>query len=324
MANPKPVNPSIRKVEDIKRNLLHPALTSHFECSFVIPDIQALASERQGTAKRFIELVTPVDPDLLTLSCSEASLPGSNLATNELNSDFTGVTQRHAHRRIYDDRADFTFYVNKDYNQILVFERWMQFISGEQVANSYELNQSYRMMYPKSYKTTMFITKFDRTARSITGRNINSNGKTYASSGIKYTFFNAFPVSITSMPVSYDASNLLKCTVSFTYDRYVVDNSIIPASPPSTPAQETAKGVPDPNKSQYPLGEDVPSKAQPPTPPPPPPTSTGGPPVGPKLALFGGRTISRRDIAGMRRQGTSEERIREIQAMVGDTPFRDQ
>jgi len=322
MANPKPVNPSIRKVEDIKRNLLHPALTSHFECSFVIPD--SFPSERQGTPKRFIELVTPADTDLLTLSCSEASLPGSNLATNELNSDFTGVTQRHAHRRIYDDRADFTFYVNKDYNQILVFERWMQFISGEQVANSYELNQSYRMMYPKSYKTTMFITKFDRTARSITGRNINSNGKTYASSGIKYTFFNAFPISITSMPVSYDASNLLKCTVSFTYDRYVVDNSIIPASPPSTPAQETAKGVPDPNKSQYPLGEDVPSKAQPPTPPPPPPATGGGPPVGPKLALFGGRTFTRRDIEGMRRQGASEEYIRSLQAKVGDTPFRDQ
>lgn len=322
MANPKPATPRIRKVEDFKRNLLHPALTSHFECSFVIPE--TFSSERQGTAKRFIELVTPVDTDLLTLSCSEASLPGSNLATNELNSDFTGVTQRHAHRRIYDDRADFTFYVNKDYNQILVFERWMQFISGEQVANAYELNQNYRMMYPKSYKTTMFITKFDRTSRPVTGRNINSNGETYTGPGIRYTFFNAFPVSITSMPVSYDASNLLKCTVSFTYDRYVVDNSVMVGGPPTTPAPETAKGVPDPNKSLYPLGEEFPSEAQPPTPPPPPPTSTGGPPVGPKLALFGGRTISRRDIAGMRRQGTSEERIREIQAMVGDTPYRDQ
>ena len=286
MANPKPANPRIRKVEDIKRNLLHPALTSHFECSFVIPD--SVPSERQGTPKRFIELVTPVDPDLLTLSCSEASLPGSNLATNELNSDFTGVTQRHAHRRIYDDRADFTFYVNKDYNQILVFERWMQFISGEQVANSYELNQSYRMMYPKSYKTTMFITKFDRTARSITGRNINSNGKTYASSGIKYTFFNAFPISITSMPVSYDASNLLKCTVSFTYDRYVVDNSIIPASPPIHQHSKRSSRSKQKSISSWRRCSIKSTTTN---------TTTGTTnikTIGPKLALFGCRTI--RDI----------------------------
>jgi hypothetical protein len=33
---------------------------------------------------------------------------------------------------------------------------------------------------------------------------------------------NSYPISITSMPVSYDASSLLKCTVSFSYIRYYV------------------------------------------------------------------------------------------------------
>jgi hypothetical protein len=37
-----------------------------------------------------------------------------------------------------------------------------------------------------------------------------------------YQFINAYPISINSMPVSYDASQLLKCTVSFTYSRYVI------------------------------------------------------------------------------------------------------
>ena len=37
---------------------------------------------------------------------------------------------------------------------------------------------------------------------------------------LTYTFINAFPLSIASMPVSYESSSLLKCTVSFTYSRY--------------------------------------------------------------------------------------------------------
>ena len=42
---------------------------------------------------------------------------------------------------------------------------------------------------------------------------------------MEYRFINAFPISINSMPVSYDQSDLLKCTVSFTYSRYVISGS---------------------------------------------------------------------------------------------------
>ncbi len=35
-----------------------------------------------------------------------------------------------------------------------------------------------------------------------------------------YHFVNAFPTSIVSMPVSYDTSQTLKCTVTFNYIRY--------------------------------------------------------------------------------------------------------
>ena len=39
---------------------------------------------------------------------------------------------------------------------------------------------------------------------------------------VEYEFIRSFPISISSMPVSYDASSLLKCSVSFSYIRYVV------------------------------------------------------------------------------------------------------
>ena len=43
------------------------------------------------------------------LSCSEASLPGSQLTTLEQTYDRTGVTEKFAYRRQFDDRIDLTF-----------------------------------------------------------------------------------------------------------------------------------------------------------------------------------------------------------------------
>ena len=42
---------------------------------------------------------------------------------------------------------------------------------------------------------------------------------------LMYEFRNAFPKSITSLPVTYGAADLLKVTVSFNYDRYIVTRS---------------------------------------------------------------------------------------------------
>ena len=71
------------------------------------------------------------DQENLNLYCTEASLPGSSIATLEQTSDRTGVTERHAHRRVFDDRIDFTFYVESDkYLPISFFEAWMDYITG--------------------------------------------------------------------------------------------------------------------------------------------------------------------------------------------------
>lgn len=245
-------DPRIRSVADIKHRLFHPALTSHYECNFHIPN--SFSSLFQGTASNFIGKTVPVTSELtnlITLSCCESSLPGSNLATHELNNDFTGVTQRHAYRRLYDDRADFTFYVDTSYNQIKLFERWMQFIVGEQITNSDKLNSHYRMMYPKTYKTTIYITKFERTATPKVGPGPqNESNESYDGTKLYYSFFNAFPISVASMPVSYESSSLLKCTVSFTYDRYVATSNPL-VGQDSQPSQLTANGVPNPDSVSY-------------------------------------------------------------------------
>ena len=217
--------PRTRKILDIKRIIMQPALTSHYEVYIKPPSTAESFIKQSG----FSGEIT----DILTLTCSDASLPGSTLTTHELNNDYTGVTQRHAYRRIYDDRADFTFYVNQSYDQIRYFESWLRWISGEQVTGSKDINNFYRIRYPKDYKSEFIsITKFERNL-----------GTRESSKTMVYDFINAFPVSINSMPVSYESSQLLKVTVGFSFDRYVAGN-IKENAGVSEPGQTTSKTAP--------------------------------------------------------------------------------
>jgi hypothetical protein len=146
----------------------------------------------------------------LGLLCSDASLPTSSYATA------VGVTQEFAHTRLYAD-TDFTFYVDKNYDSIKFFEAWMDYISGAgEVSQSDKLKRPgyfRRMAYPDYYKvSTMSITKFERDIKTR----------------LEYTFINAFPKSMTAIPVAYGAADLLKVTVSFNYDRYIMNTINIP------------------------------------------------------------------------------------------------
>ena len=49
--------------------------------------------------------------------------------------------------------------------------------------------------------------------------------RTGGRNGMVYTFINAFPLSINSMPISYNNTETLKCSVNFVYDRYFVNRN---------------------------------------------------------------------------------------------------
>ena len=227
--------PTARTVADIKSKLLHPALTSHFEVK--IPKPSDLDDKGKDKFNDFLIAnkypVSSVAQDQLNLLCSETILPGSNLATLDINNDHTGVTERHVHRRVYDDRIDFTFYVDAvNYLPIQYFELWMKFIVGESIAGDVGVDDSnyfYKMTYPEEYmcKQGLEVTKFERTG----------SGNSYIGSTLTYNFVNAFPIAVFSMPVSYESSSLLKCTVSFSYIRYFITRLIarLPSNTNSTP-----------------------------------------------------------------------------------------
>ena len=147
----------------------------------------------------------------LGLLCSDASLPTSSYATAEVKDNFVGVTQEFAHTRLYAD-TDFTFYVDKNYDSIKFFEAWMDYISGAAAPQSTDKGYFRRMAYPDYYKVSeMSITKFERNIVGTT---------------LEYKFINAFPKSMTAIPVTYGAADLLKVTVSFNYDRYIMNSSV--------------------------------------------------------------------------------------------------
>ena len=193
--------PRVAKVSDIKANLLRPATTSHFEVEIPIPP--ALTNKWQGVGKQ----------DKIQLMCSETSLPGSNLATFEINNDRTGVTEKHVHRRIFDDRIDLTFYVDAGlYQPIKFFEDWMAYITNDGATDNDLIRKdyNYRLRYPDDYikDQGLIVRKFEKDHQNI----------------LEYEFVRVFPLAINSMPVSYDTSSLLKCTVSMSYIRYYVKN----------------------------------------------------------------------------------------------------
>jgi len=219
--------PSSKNIQDIKTNLLHPALTSFFEVEIPKPS---------GLTGRYLAQngITNFNQSKLNLLCSEAVLPGSQLATHDITGDYHGSTHRHAYRRQFDDTLALTFYVDaENYLPIRYFETWIKYTAGEQIASQpseadikngekgrpgvADRQYFYRMNYPTSYicNEGLKVTKFERSHGSGT--------KDAQQRELTYQFVNCFPTSINSMAVSYDTSSLLKCSVSLSYVRYFID-----------------------------------------------------------------------------------------------------
>ena len=223
------------KIASLKDKLLKPALTSQYEVKIPVG-----AGNLNAILKKYAP--STAEQETLNISCSEASLPGSSIATFELKNDYTGVTERYAHRRMYDDRIDFTFYVDSDrYLPIRFFEGWMRFVTGESGpradGSEIELQSTgyhYRMNYPKEYRCAgLKIVKFERNRRN----------------SLEYEFVGAYPISVSAMPVSYDSSSLLKCSVSMTYLRYVITDVEAATQQPKT---STSTQNPDVSNTQPP------------------------------------------------------------------------
>jgi hypothetical protein len=204
-----------RRISDIKPLLTNLAQSSHYEVQFGgLPDQLKDYLRKRGVTSRFVV----GDAGLL---CYSAILPTSNLATNTISGNFMGVQEKFAHTRLY-DTITLDFYIDKNYKSLKFIESWMEFIAsgsfnqqgldGENSSIS-QNNQGYfsRMQYPAYYKSNATrIIKFDRDYKQE----------------IEYNFIGLFPSTISSIPVSYVASDTLKMSATFQYDRYIAGKSL--------------------------------------------------------------------------------------------------
>jgi len=187
--------------------------------------------------------------------CSDATLPVSSYATAEVKDNFMGVPQEFAHTRLYTD-IDLTFYIDDDYTVLRFFEGWMDYVGGGNsagdkknnippepaIGTSNKPNAYRRFNWPDDYKVqTLNIIKFERNIKSK----------------LVYNFINAFPKGLTAVPVSYGPADLLKVTVTFNFDRYIVEREAAAAeveSKGAPPLEDSKKPTPtpaQPGRSQY-------------------------------------------------------------------------
>ena len=203
----------IKSISDIKNSVLQPAQTSQYYVEIPVPPL--LSNQMRDFLFN--------DKDKINLLCCETSLPGVSLATSLNDNDRTGVTEEFAYRKNFDRRIDFTFYVDADYyTPIKYFEAWMKYIAGEDLSEGSLSNNNYhyRFRYPSEYtcQQGLTITKFERDVYT-------EKPKGYYNPGgglMAYKFVRVFPVSINSMPITYEASQLLKVTVTMSYLRYYI------------------------------------------------------------------------------------------------------
>ena len=176
--------------------------------------------------------------DDLSFLCNATALPGSSFSTTENLQDYYGISQKFAYRRDFDDLT-LDFYVDSKYQTLKFFEQWMDYIASpgdySVVTDSDQMSDLsfYRFKYPKEqggYKCRIDLHKFDKDYEQTR-------------SDILYTFVNAFPRSISSIPVSYDGSDVMKCSVTFAYDRYFVNRGGSPIQTANDDAPITSQSL---------------------------------------------------------------------------------
>jgi len=209
-------NPNRFKTGSLKSRIIHNAQTSIFQVRFALP---IAIREFLTSTGRDLNFAGITQEDI-ELRCHQAVLPGSALATHEAEHDHMGVSDRMAYRRLYDESMDLNFYVDYQYNVIELFDGWMDYISGVGTRASREQYRNpaanYRFRFPEEYKTSFFITKFEKGVLT----------DPYLAS-MEYEFINAFPILTNSTPVSYESSNILNFSLRMSYMRYIRVRKIV-------------------------------------------------------------------------------------------------
>jgi hypothetical protein len=161
--------------------------------------------------------------------CAEAVLPGVTFQLAEELGSRQGVIEKFPTRKLYQDFS-ITLYVDNEYNNIRLFEEWMNYINPIYVPGEGELQASrggqgnakdsqsfFRLKYPNTYKRIISVSKFERNFNTERGKGIKQPDT------LTYRMIDAFPTNIAAIPLTYEGSVITKTIITFSYSRHIIE-----------------------------------------------------------------------------------------------------
>lgn len=209
------------------------SVTSQFKVSLHLSSNGTSKLEQWLTKDGLLQ--TSIEALTYDFLCNEASLPGASFNSFEEVGSRQGIVEPFAGNRVY-PTFDMSFYVDSQYKMIRLFEEWMNFINpiytnvgipepnigGSGYGDAKNRPDFFRLRYPNDYKRIISITKFERDFHKNPAKPEDSYKK---QTTLTYRMIDAFPINLTSIPVTYEGSVITKTRVSFDYSRYVIERS---------------------------------------------------------------------------------------------------
>ena len=165
----------------------------------------------------------------LNLLCNEIQLPGVTYSSHDLTQPKKGITQKMATSKVFNE-LDVSFYCDAESMPLVFFRSWQDYIMGglenpqfayseSNTLSKYE-HQVYAQRYYHSYTCDILIhklekygiDKFDFDSYDDLGRK-----KDYKV-GFHARLAKAYPYTVSSIPYSAGAAQLVKVTVGFYYE----------------------------------------------------------------------------------------------------------
>ena len=214
--DPRPI-----KTSTIKSKILNVAAPNIYQVRLAPPGAVQSFMQQRGNS------YSTIGEDI-ELRCIRTTTPGTSFLTHSVASDYQGVVEEIPYRRAYENSIEMTFIVDNNYETVVFFENWVDYMSGLGAPNTKEqyrdnAGANFRMNYyggRAGYKTNIFLTKFEKDVATL--ENItDSREKKYA---LRYSFIDSYPKQINSMELNYGPTDeFLRLSVTFGYSRYVLD-----------------------------------------------------------------------------------------------------
>ena len=165
----------------------------------------------------------------LNLLCNEIQLPGVTYSSHDLTQPKKGITQKMATSKVFNE-LDVSFYCDAESMPLVFFRSWQDYIMGGLENPQAAYNQSntlakyahraYAQRYYNDYTCDILIhklekygiDKFDFDSYEASGRK-----KDYKV-GFHARLAKAYPYTVSSIPYSAGAAQLVKVTVGFYYE----------------------------------------------------------------------------------------------------------